>query len=466
MPGAAVAVLVDDAPAMRTAADAGGAFAAIFVLEPSPEPRLLALEMTLADGQRVRSGDTVMLAPTTAPSPAPTELAALPQDPEATPAPESLPVDAPATLSEAAAPVAADPGAAMQTPEALTPEARTPEAPPSEATEPEVAATETLATETGAPETAPPETVLIETAEAETEAPETDVSETVAPDPSTETASAAPAVQDAAPRARPVPSPDAPPAQRLEAPADPGAPGGAAPRAPPPSAEAEAPPDQAVAPAPGVAASAGGPEGPPEGEDQVPAPHLAQAAPALVAPPVMRISAGGAVEVLQRNGAATPPELAENVLVDVISYGAAGEVQIAGRAPEADAEVVIYIDNRAVARARSAPDGNWRATLPDVDEGIYTLRVDELAADDSVRSRFETPFQREAPELAAAPGAVRAVTVQPGNTLWGISAAHYGEGILYLRVFEANRDQIRNPDLIYPGQVFAIPRPEGDDAPE
>ena len=50
-----------------------------------------------------------------------------------------------------------------------------------------------------------------------------------------------------------------------------------------------------------------------------------------------------------------------------------------------------------------------------------------------------------------------AVTVQKGDTLWAISRESYGEGVLYVRVFEANRDRIRNPDLIYPGQVFTIP---------
>ncbi|MBD3765996.1 MAG: LysM peptidoglycan-binding domain-containing protein, partial [Rhodobacterales bacterium] len=49
------------------------------------------------------------------------------------------------------------------------------------------------------------------------------------------------------------------------------------------------------------------------------------------------------------------------------------------------------------------------------------------------------------------------VTVQPGNTLWGISRERYGQGVLYVRVYEANRSQIRDPDLIYPGQVFTVP---------
>ncbi|MFN6925205.1 MAG: LysM peptidoglycan-binding domain-containing protein [Tabrizicola sp.] len=65
-----------------------------------------------------------------------------------------------------------------------------------------------------------------------------------------------------------------------------------------------------------------------------------------------------------------------------------------------------------------------------------------------------------APVLAeAAPEPPRpvTVTVQPGYTLWGIAQQRYGEGMLYVQVFEANRDKIRDPDLIYPGQVFTVP---------
>ena len=49
------------------------------------------------------------------------------------------------------------------------------------------------------------------------------------------------------------------------------------------------------------------------------------------------------------------------------------------------------------------------------------------------------------------------ITVQPGNTLWGIASEKYGDGFLYVRVFEANTDRIRDPDLIYPGQIFTVP---------
>jgi nucleoid-associated protein YgaU len=73
-----------------------------------------------------------------------------------------------------------------------------------------------------------------------------------------------------------------------------------------------------------------------------------------------------------------------------------------------------------------------------------------------------------APEATAAPQADPApalpetpvpvtVTVQPGFTLWGIAQERYGDGVLYVQVFEANRDKIKDPDLIYPGQVFSVP---------
>src|SRR5262249_55436187 len=49
------------------------------------------------------------------------------------------------------------------------------------------------------------------------------------------------------------------------------------------------------------------------------------------------------------------------------------------------------------------------------------------------------------------------VIIQPGNNLWRLSRVIYGKGISYTVIYEANKDQIRDPDLIYPGQIFATP---------
>ena len=53
------------------------------------------------------------------------------------------------------------------------------------------------------------------------------------------------------------------------------------------------------------------------------------------------------------------------------------------------------------------------------------------------------------------------ITVQPGFTLWGIAEANFGDGVRYVQVFDANKEKIKDPDLIYPGQVFLLPADGG-----
>ena len=169
------------------------------------------------------------------------------------------------------------------------------------------------------------------------------------------------------------------------------------------------------------------------------------------------------VRVLQSpEPAESGPALMSTVALDAIIYSDEGQVQLSGRA-RGEGHVRVYLDNTPVTTSRIAQDGNWRSELPEVDTGVYTLRIDEVDAEGNVTSRVETPFKREDEAVLAQAEAsgdkprVAAVTVQPGSTLWAISREAYGEGILYVRVFEANRDRIRDPDLIYPGQVFTVP---------
>lgn len=156
------------------------------------------------------------------------------------------------------------------------------------------------------------------------------------------------------------------------------------------------------------------------------------------------------------------PRVTSEVALDTIGYSESGEVQLTGRAQRDTAKVRVYLDNRSVISLPVESDGRWRGDLPDVDEGVYTLRVDEVTAAGTVSSRVETPFQRESAQTLALAsqdidGPITSITVQTGATLWAIARDRYGDGTLFLRVVEANSDSIRNPDLIYPGQVFDLP---------
>ncbi|MBO9464975.1 LysM peptidoglycan-binding domain-containing protein [Tropicibacter sp. R15_0] len=178
--------------------------------------------------------------------------------------------------------------------------------------------------------------------------------------------------------------------------------------------------------------------------------------PAPLLPPTVLLASPRGVEVLQ-----TAPVSPGEVALDSISYDDEGEVLLAGRGKKT-ASVRVYLDNTPITTSRIREDGRWRVELPQVDTGTYTLRVDQIDDSGAVIARVESPFLRESAELLAsaasgAAGPLRSITVQPGHTLWEISTDRYGEGRDYVRVFEANRDRIRDPDLIYPGQVFDLP---------
>jgi nucleoid-associated protein YgaU len=110
-----------------------------------------------------------------------------------------------------------------------------------------------------------------------------------------------------------------------------------------------------------------------------------------------------------------------------------------------------------IGRAGSDGDGRWHLSPEQpVEPGRYTLRADQVDGAGKVTARAETPFQMA--DLPPDLGPERSVVVQPGNSLWRIARRTYGAGIQYTVIYEANLDQIRDPDLIYPGQIFALPR--------
>jgi nucleoid-associated protein YgaU len=163
----------------------------------------------------------------------------------------------------------------------------------------------------------------------------------------------------------------------------------------------------------------------------------------------------GATRVLQEPEAG--PGIGSDALrLQVIDYDEAGNLSLGGKG-KADALLRAYLDNALIGEATVPDDGNWRlrpnkAVAP----GTYSLRIDQIIGG-KVAQRIELPFSRSE-AVAKLPGD-KLVIVQPGNSLWRIARRSYGEGLLFSVIYEANRDQIRDADLIYPGQVFAVPDP-------
>jgi nucleoid-associated protein YgaU len=122
--------------------------------------------------------------------------------------------------------------------------------------------------------------------------------------------------------------------------------------------------------------------------------------------------------------------------------------------------------------------------------GSHALRADLVGKDTQVLARAEVEFNRVPPtgaglaeidsktsdyyvgasgqkpdgtrqasaDAAQDPQKGNVVIVRAGDTLWQIAQRHYGDGAKFTQIFQNNRDQIRNPNWIYPAQKFELPQ--------
>lgn len=141
--------------------------------------------------------------------------------------------------------------------------------------------------------------------------------------------------------------------------------------------------------------------------------------------------------------------------IETLDYDTKGQVVIGGGAPRG-ALVQLYLDGDLIARLNSDDEGRWIARPNNlIPPGLYQLRADQVGDGGKVIARVEYPFSRAEDLQKMAEGTY--VLVQPGNSLWRIARRVYGSGFSYSQIFEANKDRIIDPDMIFPGQVFEVP---------
>lgn len=164
----------------------------------------------------------------------------------------------------------------------------------------------------------------------------------------------------------------------------------------------------------------------------------------------------GPSRVLQKPKNVNLGELAKGLSLDSLDYNDAGETLVSGTALP-DAKVRVYLDNNYIGEVKASEEGTWilkaRYNLEDKE---HILRIDQILLDDDVEVRIEQPFRphRELDKNRAK----GEIIVRPGNSLWHIARKLYGSGFHYTLIFGANREMIGNPNLIYPGQKFTLPK--------
>ena len=197
--------------------------------------------------------------------------------------------------------------------------------------------------------------------------------------------------------------------------------------------------------------------------------------------------------VLSQPGAAKPGTGA--VVVETVEIEPGGKFHVSGQA-RPGAALRLYLNDSFVTSITAGTDGRFAVTINEgVAPGNYRVRLDEASSSGTVRARAEVPFTApettasvsaqattskrqdsaaaQQPQLAAAGTTVlpdsgspsstvvvpkiTTTTVSRGDSLWRLSQVSYGAGMRYAVIYKANREQIRNPNLIYPGQVFVVP---------
>lgn len=124
------------------------------------------------------------------------------------------------------------------------------------------------------------------------------------------------------------------------------------------------------------------------------------------------------------------------------------------------------------AEASEAPQEDaLRAELDEL--GLDATGVDISVEGDTVKLTGEAVSQEVKEKLIAAVGNVEGIaqvedevagsdpkfhTVEKGDNLWKIAEKALGNGARYTEIFEANKPMLKDPDLIYPGQVLRIPQ--------
>jgi len=185
------------------------------------------------------------------------------------------------------------------------------------------------------------------------------------------------------------------------------------------------------------------------------------------------------------------------VAITVVEAEDTGTLYAAGKAA-AGATIRLYLNDSYLASAEVGKDAAWALKIAKgVVPGQYKVRADDVdPATGKVFSRAEVGFdfaskvaaaaaqsapspaptaKAAQPEAAPAPvvaasmpaqepvttifvDSIETATVIRGDSLWRISRKTYGAGVRYTDIHKANQQQIRDPDLIYPGQVFVIPK--------
>jgi nucleoid-associated protein YgaU len=147
-------------------------------------------------------------------------------------------------------------------------------------------------------------------------------------------------------------------------------------------------------------------------------------------------AAPGATVELLRNG-----ELQDRAVADQSGQF----VMVPPRLPPGDIELTL--------RSRQ-PDGTFKMSVA---VALHLSLKDQPVVEEPRRTTATPVSDGSSPSVVVVPK-ITTTVVSHGDSLWRISRVTYGTGMRYAVIYEANQHQIRDPNRIYPGQIFVLPK--------
>ena len=141
--------------------------------------------------------------------------------------------------------------------------------------------------------------------------------------------------------------------------------------------------------------------------------------------------------------------------IQSVSFSQDGSLSIQGIANYGSNIEILVNKNLSSIFLKNKPEWIFNSSYK-LGYGMHKLVANLKSQDNIILDSITLPFMRSEMPSGALPD--NYVLIKPGDMLWTISFKIYGNPLKYIEIYEENRDQITNPDLIFPGQVFSIPK--------
>ena len=149
-------------------------------------------------------------------------------------------------------------------------------------------------------------------------------------------------------------------------------------------------------------------------------------------------------------------KLNDAITLDVLSYSPPGLIILSGRTIS-NTEIEILKSAEVLGKTKSNENGVWKFIINKNDYANEEISIKTTISGETLiitydQAEIQKRFKNTNFEFYD-----DRIIVQKGNSLWRIARKTLGGGIFYTEIYKNNLTKIKNPNIIYPGQVFNIP---------